>query len=116
MTEPRKVKTLKDTNYFVPGTYKYDWRDYMVNVGIANILTRCVLAPVERWRIVKQTQVAYPLRPLRFSSVFDYLSSNLSLIKGSPRSKAFPLSGEVTQLESGSTSPRPSSSSASTIT
>jgi hypothetical protein len=46
MTEPRKIKTLKDTNYFVPGTYKYDLRDYMINVGIANILTRFVLAPV----------------------------------------------------------------------
>jgi hypothetical protein len=46
MTEPRKVKTLKDTNYFAPGTYKHDWRDYMLNVGIANILTKCILAPV----------------------------------------------------------------------
>ena len=46
MAEPRKIKTLKDTNYFAPGTYKHDWRDYMINVGIANILTRFVLAPV----------------------------------------------------------------------
>lgn len=85
MTEARKIKTLKDTNYFVPGTYKNDWRDYMINVGIANILTRFVLAPVERWRIVKQTQTAYPLRPLHFSSFFDYVSSTFYHNKGVPK-------------------------------
>ena len=85
MAEPRKVKTLKDTNYFAPGTYKHDWRDYMINVGIANILTRFVLAPVERWRIIKQTQVAYPLKPVQFTSVFDYISSTLLLKKGIPK-------------------------------
>jgi hypothetical protein len=85
MTEPRKIKTLKDTNYFVPGTYKYDWRDYMINVGVANILTRCVLAPLERWRIVKQTQIAYPLRPLHFSSFIDYVSSTILHNSGVPK-------------------------------
>lgn len=85
MTEVRKIKTLKDTNYFASGTYKADWRDYMVDVGIANILTRFVLAPVERWRIIKQTQVAYPLRPLQFSSFFEYVSSTFHHNKGIPK-------------------------------
>lgn len=46
MTEQRKIRTFKDTNYFAKGTYKGDWRDYMVDVGITNILTRIVLSPL----------------------------------------------------------------------
>lgn len=29
MTEVRKIKTFKDTNYFAQGTYKREFVDYM---------------------------------------------------------------------------------------
>lgn len=96
MTEPRKIKTFKDTNYFTHGTYKREFKDYMTEIGLVNIATRFVLAPIERWRIIKQTQVAYPLRPAQFKNSIDYISSNFSFMQEYPRNKdCRPSGGEI---------------------
>jgi hypothetical protein len=49
-------KTVKDVTYFPLGTRRYDFVHYLENIGIANLFTRTVLAPMERWRIIRQTQ------------------------------------------------------------
>lgn len=48
----------------------------MLEIGFTNIIARTILAPLERWRIIKQTQIAYPLRPLIFNNIIDYIQSN----------------------------------------
>lgn len=73
----------------------------MVNIGLANIATRFVLAPLERWRIIKQTQVAYPLRPVQFKNSIDYISSIFLSIKESLNNKDFLLFGEEILQEFG---------------
>jgi hypothetical protein len=46
MTEPRPVKTFKDTNYFAQGTYKREYRDYINEIGFINIVTKTILTPL----------------------------------------------------------------------
>lgn len=53
------VKTFNDTNYFAAGTYKRDFVEVFSTATIANFVTKTILAPLERWRIIKQTQLAY---------------------------------------------------------
>lgn len=57
----------------------------MQEIGIANIVARTVLAPLERWRIIKQTQIAYPHRPLVFKNFTDYISSKCIHKLGIPK-------------------------------
>lgn len=61
----------------------------MTDIGFANIIARTVLAPLERWRIIKQTQVAYPLRPIVFKNFADYVSSNTFINEGIPKEQGF---------------------------
>jgi hypothetical protein len=74
------VKTFSDTKYFAKGTYKRDFLELFSTSAIANFFTKTILAPLERWRIVKQTQLAYELRPNKVKSFSQYLSSTLSTI------------------------------------
>ncbi len=62
------VKTFNDTNYFAKGTYKRDFLELFSTATLANFFTKTVLAPLERWRIIKQTQLLYLLRPNKFRS------------------------------------------------
>jgi hypothetical protein len=73
----------------------------MTNIGLANIATRFVLAPLERWRIIKQTQIAYPLRPVAFKNSIDYISSIFISIKEFQNNKDFLHFGEEILQESG---------------
>ena len=61
----------------------------MTEIGLTNIIARTVLAPVERWRIIKQTQTTYPLRPLTFKNAIDYVSSKWLVILGIPKEQGF---------------------------
>jgi len=70
------VKTFNDTNYFARGTYKRDFLELFSTSALANFFTKTVLAPLERWRIIKQTQPAYELRPSKFAYITTYFSSN----------------------------------------
>jgi hypothetical protein len=72
------VKSFSDTNYFAKGTYKRDFVELFSTSALANYFTKTLLAPLERWRIVKQTQLAYELRPNKIKSFSQYLSSNAS--------------------------------------
>lgn len=69
------VKTFNDTNYFAKGTYKRDYVELFSTATLANFITKTVLAPLERWRIIKQTQLTYELRPVKFTSFGQYLKS-----------------------------------------
>jgi hypothetical protein len=64
------IKTLKDTNYFRPRTYKKDFFDLLTTTGLANILTKTILAPLERWRIISQTQPTYYNNNQKFKNIF----------------------------------------------
>lgn len=70
-----KELTLSHSNYFAPGTYMAKFKQEFAYAGVANILTMTLLAPLERWRIIAQTQKAYPLRPKKFKHFFDYFTS-----------------------------------------
>ena len=63
------VKTFSDTNYFARGTYKRDFLELFSTSALANYLAKTLLAPLERWRIIKQTQLAYELRALEVESI-----------------------------------------------
>lgn len=69
------VKTFNDTNYFAKGTYKRDYLELFSTATLANFITKTILAPLERWRIIKQTQLTYELRPVKFTSFAQYLTS-----------------------------------------
>lgn len=69
------VKTFKDTNYFREKTYKLDFANAFFTAGITSILSKTILAPLERWRIIAQTQIAYPKRPMKFTGILNYFSS-----------------------------------------
>jgi hypothetical protein len=71
------VKTFNDTNYFAKGTYKRDYLELFSTATLANFITKTILAPLERWRIIKQTQLTYELRPVKFTSFFQYLTSTI---------------------------------------
>jgi TPP-dependent indolepyruvate ferredoxin oxidoreductase alpha subunit len=60
--------------YITPGSYTDKFTQVLVSSGIANVITKTILAPVERWRIISQTQTVYPLRPKKFNNFFSYLS------------------------------------------
>jgi hypothetical protein len=95
------VKSFSDTNYFAKGTYKREFAELFSTSALANYFTKTVLAPLERWRIVKQTQLSYDLRPNKIKSFSQYLTSILSYKQSSPRSKdGLPYGGE-TQLIAG---------------
>lgn len=70
------VKTFSDTNYFAKGTYKRDFVELFSTSALANYFTKTVLAPLERWRIIKQTQMSYELRPNKIKSFSQYLTSS----------------------------------------
>jgi hypothetical protein len=53
------VKTFKDTNYFAKGTYKRDLLELFSVTTLLNFAATTILAPLERWKIIKQTQQAY---------------------------------------------------------
>lgn len=53
----------------------HKFREEFTYAGVANIITMTLLAPLERWRIIAQTQKAYPLRPKKFKHFFDYITS-----------------------------------------
>ena len=50
------VKTFSDTQYFSERTYKRDFLSLLGSGLGANVITKTLLAPLERWRIIKQTQ------------------------------------------------------------
>ena len=77
---PPLVKTLKETNYLAKDTYKRDFLELFSTATLANLFTKTLLAPLERWKIIKQTQMAYDLRPKKFDNFQQYLSSNSLLI------------------------------------
>jgi hypothetical protein len=62
------VKSFQDTNYFAKDTYKRDFVELFSTATLANMVTKTVLAPLERWRIIKQTQLTYELRPSKYKS------------------------------------------------
>jgi len=69
------VKTFNDTNYFAKGTYKRDYVELFSTATLVNFITKTILAPLERWRIIKQTQLTYELRPVKLTSFTQYLTS-----------------------------------------
>jgi hypothetical protein len=107
------VKTFSDTNYFAKGTYKRDFVELFSTSALANYLAKTVLAPLERWRIIKQTQLAYELRPAKFSSFPAFLSSTAAPTQKPPATRASPHSGGATPPTAGCTSGRSSPRSSS---
>ena len=73
--EDKLVKTFHDTHYFDKGTYKRDFAELFSTATLANFITKTVLAPLERWKIIKQTQMTYELRPNKMKSFYQYLTS-----------------------------------------
>ena len=94
--EEKIVKSFRDTNYFAKGTYKRDLVELFSTATLANFATKTVLAPLERWKIIKQTQTTYELRPMKFTSFANYLTSKSFFMQESTKSKAGRLSGEET--------------------
>lgn len=68
-----------------------------------------ILAPLERWRIIAQTQQAYPSNGRKFTSFFNFISSTSLSMENPPKSKASCRCGEEITPHSGSTSTRRSS-------
>ncbi len=69
------VKTFNDTSYFAQGTYKRDIVELFTTSTLANFFTKTVLAALERWKIIKQTQLTYELRPNKMNSIKHYYQS-----------------------------------------
>lgn len=74
-TSHQIVKTFRDTNYFAERTYKRDFAELFSSGLLANLAVKTLLAPLERWRVVKQTQPAYLLRPSKFINFKQFLTS-----------------------------------------
>ena len=72
--EEKLIKSFRDTNYFAKGTYKRDFIELFSTATLANFITKTVLAPLQRWKIIKQTQITYELRPKKMNSFFNYVS------------------------------------------
>lgn len=87
--DSKKRSTIHNTEYFPKGAYRTQIKDELTTAGVANILARTLLAPLERWRIIAQTQMAYPLRPKKFTSFFDFLASTPSTIAEAPKEQGF---------------------------
>lgn len=100
------VKTFSDTNYFARGTYKRDFLELFSTSALANYLAKTLLAPLERWRIIKQTQLAYELRPAKFSSFPAFLASTPLPTQRPRATRASPRSGGATLPTAGCTSGR----------
>jgi hypothetical protein len=65
---------------------------------LANLVATTVLAPLERWKIIKQTQMSYDYRPKdKMTSFLNFLSSNCLLRQRPPVSKGSSPCGEATQ-------------------
>ena len=102
----KMVKTFSETDYFAKGTYKRDLVELFSTVTVANLLTKTILAPLERWRIIKQTQPTYELRPIKFTSFPNYISSTPISMQRCPPSRVGRHCGGVTKPTSGCTAGR----------
>lgn len=49
-------KTAKEVTYFPQGTRRHAFMQYLESFGVAQLITRTLLAPIERWRLIRQTQ------------------------------------------------------------
>lgn len=74
-------QTLKDVTYFPKGTRRYDFVYELQNAGIAQFITRTLLAPVERWRLYSQTQNSLNTGFIRYNNFNDFLQGISVLIK-----------------------------------
>jgi hypothetical protein len=83
-------------NYFAPGTYMHRLRAELVSSGLPGLLVTTLLAPLERWRLIAQTQSAYPLRPKKISLLEFCRSTPGTSTQESPGSKESPPSGAAT--------------------
>ena len=66
---------IKDNHIesLAPPSYSSSFKNILVTSGVANFAIKTILAPLERWKIISQTQMTYSLRPKKFSGFFDYL-------------------------------------------
>ena len=68
--------TSSDAQHLQQGTYKRDFVELLSSGVLANLITTTVLGPLERWKIIKQTQMSYDYRPKnKFNNIVHYLSS-----------------------------------------
>lgn len=68
-----QVKTAKDTIYFPKGSKRYDFVHELENAGIAQFITRTLLAPIERWRLFSQTQNSLNSGFIRYKGFNEFI-------------------------------------------
>lgn len=61
----------------------------MYQSGVLTIVTKTILAPIERWRIIAQTQFIYPYRPNTFNNALEYIKSKYIFMSGVPSEQGF---------------------------
>lgn len=73
---------MSDTNQPPPPThtqsnssYFSDFKNLLLASGLTNVAIKTILSPLERWKIISQTQYCYPLRPKKFTNFLDFLKS-----------------------------------------
>lgn len=70
-------QTFKNTIYFPKGTRRYNFVYDLENAGIAQIITRTLLAPIERWRLFSQTQNSLNSGFVRYNGFNDFVQGRL---------------------------------------
>lgn len=75
-------QTIKKTTYFPKGTRRYDFIYDVENAGVAQVITRTVLAPLERWRLYSQTQNSLNSGFVRYNGFKDFVQGKFLIIQG----------------------------------
>jgi hypothetical protein len=96
-----QVKTFKDTIYFPKETRRYNFVYELENAGIAQFITRTLLAPIERWRLFSQTQNSLNPGFIRYKGFTEFIQGTKISMKEQLRQKELKDYGEVMQLIAG---------------
>lgn len=89
-------KSIKDVTYFPQGTRKYDFLYYLENVGIAQLISKTLFAPIERYRIIKQTWPSFSTTRKPFPTFINFLQRTTCTNQEPGRSKTFLNTGMAT--------------------
>lgn len=68
-------KALRTALGITPNSQRYKFLHYLENVGIPLLLVKTILAPIERWRIIRQTWNSYVTNSRPYGGVVDYFQS-----------------------------------------
>ena len=83
------------TNKQPNSTYFSDFQNLILASGLTSIGIKTILSPLERWKIIAQTQYYYPLRPKKFANFLDFVKSISNHTQESPMNKVSFHSGEA---------------------